>query len=315
MNSLRTNTESLAALLARDDSWPLPPLRESRADYADRAATLLQQTNAEGFHLALSQSEYGLTGCGTARLLDWDTAFFGHVCATLDNISVTGDVPGMYKAALDVAGQLLAWCRSRDVSFISTKIPGPNPALCRALEESGFYLADAVAALSRSGSLRPPKTPLGNGFAWSEHPENVASTAAAFRHLFYDGRFHNDPDIPREAADRLWEAAIINQLESDDSRQLFLLDGSKPAGISIVRPIDTDRASLFIFGVAAEYRGHGLGRALLSETLARLRNRYGMIEVETSTYNTAAVRLYRGLGFEQQGIKLSFHWHARGTSL
>jgi ribosomal protein S18 acetylase RimI-like enzyme len=313
MNCSRTNTD-LTGLLAKAHSWPMPPPGDIPPDCVDLASALLELAAGPDAYLARLEDEEGLAGCGLVRLLDWDTGFFHRPCAVIEHIAAAGDAVHMHRVAGTVADDLLSWCRSRGVEFVAAKMPGPNPSVCRALEDRGFRLVDAVAALSRSGLKPPLRAPRPAGFRFAFSADNPGKVSEAFRRLFYDGRFHNDPLIPAADADRLWQTAVANHIRDEQSKVLLLLERSNPAGISVVRPLDKDpsrrRASLFVFGIRPEYRRKGLGRVLLTETLARFAAEFESLEVQTSTYNTPALRLYRSLGFEQESTLLSFHWHA-----
>lgn len=57
-------------------------------------------------------------------------------------------------------------------------------------------------------------------------------------------------------------------------------------------------AFLTSISVAAAYRGRGIGRELLRQCIARIREvRYRALELEVSPQNVDAVRLYESLGF------------------
>ncbi len=57
-------------------------------------------------------------------------------------------------------------------------------------------------------------------------------------------------------------------------------------------------------GMHKKYRGQGLGRKLMTKTLAKARERgFERIELEVYTTNTAAIRLYENFGFEAEGRK------------
>ena len=68
---------------------------------------------------------------------------------------------------------------------------------------------------------------------------------------------------------------------------------------------DKERHKAIVWGmyVAPEARGLGLGRALLSEAVARMRALKGVLQVQLSVTagNEAALGLYRRLGFQDYG--------------
>lgn len=67
-------------------------------------------------------------------------------------------------------------------------------------------------------------------------------------------------------------------------------------------PRQKHRGSLGM-GILPSYRGKGLGTQLMEKVLAHAQN-FGLEKVELQVYttNTAAIALYKKLGFEQEGV-------------
>lgn len=76
--------------------------------------------------------------------------------------------------------------------------------------------------------------------------------------------------------------------------------GDRAAGIGGVRHLDTDTAEIKSMFVAPEFRGRGIGRALLEE-LHRIAAERGCraVRLDTSDYLTAAINLYRSSGYTE----------------
>jgi ribosomal protein S18 acetylase RimI-like enzyme len=102
--------------------------------------------------------------------------------------------------------------------------------------------------------------------------------------------------------------SLLADMERGDIR-LIALDASKVVGWCHIRPdgwegfTHTGRLGM---GVLKEYRGQGIGSALLHQALAEARNR-GLERVDLSVFasNTTAVRLYEKFKFEVEGRKKS----------
>jgi ribosomal protein S18 acetylase RimI-like enzyme len=307
MTSSRINIEALTELIAASGHGPEVYYQSETPDVL--AESLWRKAQAEGTDLILVPDDVRPTGLALVRLLDWDTRFFGYPCALIDTILARGDNAARYKSSLEIAGRVLHWCRSRYVRFVAAKLPGPDPVVIQALENQGFYLTNINLCLAWTGS-EIKKHPLASGFRFSTEIDNPKATARTFKQLFYDGRFHNDPQISRETADRLWEAAVLNQLETEASDVVFIKTGERTVGLATIKPVENDPKTgiLFVFGVLPEFRGHGLGKALLSELLERIEGRFMRIEVETSSFNLPAVRMYQRCGFQVTGSKAGLHW-------
>jgi ribosomal protein S18 acetylase RimI-like enzyme len=81
---------------------------------------------------------------------------------------------------------------------------------------------------------------------------------------------------------------------------LLAFVGSEPVAISGVRDLDTPVAEIKSMYVAPSARGRGLGRTLLRE-LESIAAARGCISVrlDTAAHLTAAIALYRSLGYEE----------------
>jgi len=68
---------------------------------------------------------------------------------------------------------------------------------------------------------------------------------------------------------------------------------------------DRHKADIFSVYVAAELRGRGVARALLTEVIARARAAPGLeqIRLAVTMHNAAARNLYAALGFETYGVE------------
>jgi ribosomal protein S18 acetylase RimI-like enzyme len=100
--------------------------------------------------------------------------------------------------------------------------------------------------------------------------------------------------------------SLVEDLERGVIR-LIALDDSKVVGWCHIRPDRWEgftHAGWLGMGVLREYRGQGIGSALLYQTLAEARNR-GLERVELSVFasNLAAIHLYQKFNFEMEGRK------------
>ncbi|MBU2547782.1 MAG: GNAT family N-acetyltransferase [Proteobacteria bacterium] len=247
---------------------------------------------------------------GRVRLLAWDTDFFGFPCARIEALTATGENPARYDAVRRAVADLLGWCDDRGVKFVTVKVAGPEPILVQALESRGFYVTDCTVALARDDHAPLPQSSDSlDEFSFHDRIEDHAGTALAFSGLILDGRFHNDVRISKKTADGLWQRAVLNQTRSEAREVLLMTRGADPVGLTTIKPVDPENRAgcLFFVGLRGSYQARGLGRVLLGETLYRVRGEYDRLEVETSTYNQPALRLYQGQGFKPSQVKLSLH--------
>lgn len=82
--------------------------------------------------------------------------------------------------------------------------------------------------------------------------------------------------------------------------------GGEAAGFALVRTL-FDEDELLLFAVAPQWRGRGLGRALLEQVLADARARGGRRMLLEMRRGNSAERLYRSFGFTQIGMRPDYY--------
>lgn len=86
------------------------------------------------------------------------------------------------------------------------------------------------------------------------------------------------------------------------------VDGHAVGSCFVTRLGPNDRSELAHVGelgllVHRDHRGHGIGAALLRETIARCRGRFERIRLAVFSTNEPAKRLYRTMGFTTFGVE------------
>ncbi len=90
---------------------------------------------------------------------------------------------------------------------------------------------------------------------------------------------------------------------------LIATEGSAKVGLAIAEPLEWHRTlSVCEIHVAEEARGRGIGR-LLVQKLVDIAHEQGLraIVCETQNTNVPAIQFYRAVGFELDGIDLSYY--------
>jgi ribosomal protein S18 acetylase RimI-like enzyme len=144
--------------------------------------------------------------------------------------------------------------------------------------------------------------------------ELTPADAAAFRDLRLRG-LREHPEAFGEAAEDLEQrpldavAARIESTRADGGFILAAKSNGRFIGLVGVRPEmgrkNWHRAFLWGMYVPREHQGKGIGRKLIETALARCRANPAIEYVRLSviTNNSAAIDLYRSLGFEQYGCE------------
>lgn len=129
---------------------------------------------------------------------------------------------------------------------------------------------------------------------WSE------VTAPRF-HTVYDAAFRERPGFPGWSA-RQWVAEMV---EDDDFRPDWSVLATRP-GVGDVGFVTAAQGWIVQVGVVPGARGSGLGAALVSEVLTRMRDGGAERVLLDVNVDNPAARLYRRLGFVAQGRRARF---------
>ena len=115
-----------------------------------------------------------------------------------------------------------------------------------------------------------------------------------------------EPPVDTERVTRRWRQFIENE------REVFFVAeiGSRIVGTGTMRWVGASEVGML---VSSEYRGRGVGTALLDALLEWARdNHIHKVELKVWPHNTAAIALYEKRGFEREGYLKRHYVRANG---
>lgn len=191
-------------------------------------------------------------------------------------------------------------------ALYQAKVPTPLVDAARSLTAVGFYPVDLNLTLARApdAAARPESYEVLH--ALPEHADAVLAVAAA---CFRYSRFHLDPAIPREAADRVkrdWVESYFDGVRGD--HLLVALDDGEPVGFLAVLTRARVRV-IDLVGVAPSAQGRGAGRDLTAVFLSEAEGACDAVEVGTQAANVPATRMYERMGFVVDRTAYVLHKH------
>ena len=199
-------------------------------------------------------------------------------------------------------------------SFCYAKIDALDIAAARALGTAGFYLVEAHITFD----AEPACVARACGAADGRRIEPVDATSVhevlrIAENCFRYNRFHLDPAVPRETANRIKREWIQSYVDGVRGDRLFVtFEGAEPAGFLAALVSDTGGerlATIDLVGVAAERQRRGVGRALVG-AFARHYADYGRLRVGTQAANLPSMQMYERLGFTIWRTGYVMHRHA-----
>jgi ribosomal protein S18 acetylase RimI-like enzyme len=130
---------------------------------------------------------------------------------------------------------------------------------------------------------------------------------------FRYSRFHLDPRVPREIADRIKREWIRNYATKRRGERLLVasLEG-RPAGFLAVLASESGGQrirTIDLVGVAAWAQRRGVGRALVEAFIAASRGVCDVMQVGTQAANIPSMRLYETTGFCMSRSQYVLHGH------
>jgi len=114
--------------------------------------------------------------------------------------------------------------------------------------------------------------------------------------------------LERECFSMPWsEGMIAEELEGGGGHYIAALSGGRLIGYAGMRAV-LDEGYITNVAVAPDFRRRGVARALIGalETWARERD-LAFLTLEVRVSNDAALALYRGLGFEEAGVRPGYY--------
>lgn len=153
--------------------------------------------------------------------------------------------------------------------------------------------------LQWQGAEAPPVPPLPPGFLWLPWTERLVAVHAAvkFRAFYREPDTALFPSLGSEPGCRVLMKAIV-ELPEFCAKSTWLIAGPSGAVGTVQGLLDDGTGTIQNLGVHPEYRGLGLGKALLRKAMhGFLAAGASTIALEVTAGNRTAMALYRNSGF------------------
>ena len=310
-------------LLRAGGEWFRGFYRNDAAVEASHLKRRLTAQNIGGHVLLESRGVGGLQALAVLERMKWDSTHFGleiyRVAPVLSDTSLPPEqqrdlLKALHRGVLDAAqasgaGLLLRRLRSSRLGEIRT------------LEELGYRLADNVVTMTAKVPTAETNLPAGVTVR-ALTVADVPLAQALMKGSFSLSRFCLEPILQArgEAVYSQWlnnvfavDAAPMGRVVECDGQFAGFTMWTRDAAVS--EEVGHALALLDLFVVGAQWRGRGLGAALLSDTLREM-GRTGAQRVEASTWigQSAAMATYQKLGFAVRENLLSFHLELEKTA-
>lgn len=245
-----------------------------------------------------------LESLARCSLLEWDSSFFGFPIAQVADETLS-----------EPSGRaVLKWSKANSVRCLYF-LADPNSAeTAEWAHRLDFKFVDVRVELSLGVGV--PNMPGVQELALrTAQASDIAALQMIAREAHQDSRFFFDTNFPRARAEELFATWILKDCEGRaDKVFIAARKNSEPLGyITCNLSKDSHNGRIGLVGVAAECRGGGLGKMLVSQALEWFRSVGAQkVFVVTQTRNIAAQRLYQAAGFRTDSVKVWYHrWFER----
>lgn len=208
----------------------------------------------------------------------------------------------------DIAALMSQLAGGRDAFFFA-RIPTTDVRTCSLLTAAGFRVVDTTVTFAWAGNRPISASP--NVTVGPARPEQFAVLQDIAGSCFRWSRFHLDPMIPTELADRVKKRWIENYCLGKRGSALYAaeVDGKTVGFLAVVE--SSGAAFIDLVGVAPEAQGMGVGVALTRHFIESWKDRAGELKVGTQVANIRSMRLYERAGFSVVDSSYVLHAHHR----
>jgi len=190
--------------------------------------------------------------------------------------------------------------------FIYTKAATNSLELINALEDAGFRLVESNLQLEKSIDLKPDA--IKQQRVRFATPEDEAAVNIVSERSFVYSRFHLDPAISNNLADKIKAAWAVNYFTGQRGDAMVLAeDQGKVAGFMQLLFQD-DVLIIDLIAVDPTRREMGLACEMVSFALCNLAG-FRLLRVGTQVSNIPSIRFYEKLGFRIVKSQYVLHKH------
>jgi dTDP-4-amino-4,6-dideoxy-D-galactose acyltransferase len=191
--------------------------------------------------------------------------------------------------------------------FIYAKVPTTSLAAVQFLEQNGFRLVDTNILFQKERSEKPILKGLCT--LRNARPTDEQESVELASKSFQLSRFHLDPLISREAADRIKGEWVRNYFRKKRGDYMILAFVEEKLAGFLQLINGPDRIlTIDLIAVDPDQRRKGIGNDLIVHAETEF-VQFAQIKVGTQIANVPSLRLYENLGFRVVNSQYVFHFH------
>ncbi|MGQ9648512.1 MAG: GNAT family N-acetyltransferase [Phycisphaerae bacterium] len=191
--------------------------------------------------------------------------------------------------------------------FVYTKVTPTFMQGLRFLQRHDFRLVDTNVIFEKKAY--PGREEAEDSEVRLARPSDRDATVELARSSFRYSRFHMDPEIPRETADRIKADWVAAYFAGTRGHQMVVIEADEEvAGFLQLLRADDGALVIDLIAVHESYRRRGFGAEMIAFVESKTRGGE-LIRVGTQIANIASIRLYESAGFRMTEAQYVFHYH------
>jgi len=197
-------------------------------------------------------------------------------------------------------------------AFYYAKVPVTSVEQAGRLTQAGFRVIDVNVTFEREPEQQ---TGINSSVLVRDiRPGDEDAVLDIAETAFIYSRFHLDPLIPMEMANRIKREWIANYIRKQRGERLLVaeVDG-KPAGfLALLVSGETEKTGVIdLIAVARSMQGRGVAKGLIEYHIRDAYRKYARLAVGTQIANVPSMRLYARCGYNISSSTYVLHAHVR----
>jgi len=192
--------------------------------------------------------------------------------------------------------------------FMYAKVPVDDLVAVRFAQRAGFHLVDTNVVFERKQPAADAPVAARCEVRWAvaeDGPQAVELSGRSFR----CSRFHLDPEIPRDLADRIkaeWARSFFAGKRGQ--RMAVARIGGSLVGFLLLLEAPDGTLTIDLIATDADHRRTGVAQSLIAFVQSPS-DRPRRLRVGTQLANIPSVRLYEKMGYQIAEAMYVFHYH------
>ncbi|MCV2231493.1 GNAT family N-acetyltransferase [Acholeplasma manati] len=181
-------------------------------------------------------------------------------------------------------------------------------------QKAGFYVVDCLVTYEYDkNNAKPISDEYSVSFKENVTQHEIVELASIARSVFKIDRFHSDPNLKTELADKYYYQWVINSFNGfSDGAIVPVIDG-KPVAFTTykINNVSESTSTMVLSAVNPNYMGKGIYHNMIQKGTQYLLQFSSKIRVGTQVDNIAVQRTWQKIGYKMIDVKYILHYYKK----